>query len=62
MPALTELVKKDLHLRSRVSTELKLPVEIELFLFGRPLFIILDSLGIDVQDLDGDIQLNVRKS
>lgn len=62
MSTLTELVKKDLNLRSQVSTAFKLPVETELFLFGRPLFVILSSYGLELTETDGDIRLSRRQT
>lgn len=55
---LTELVRKDLAIRSKAIAEFGLPLSIELFIFGRPLFKLLPALGISVQEIHGDIFLS----
>lgn len=46
---LTELVRKDLAIRSYAFSELGLKAEFELFIFGRPLSKLLSDRGITVQ-------------
>lgn len=45
---LTELVRKDLSIRSFALSELGLKAEFELFIFGRPLFKVLKDRGLTV--------------
>jgi Fe-S-cluster containining protein len=46
---LTEFVRKDLAIRSYALSELGLKAEFESFIFGRPLFKILNACGISVR-------------
>jgi Fe-S-cluster containining protein len=55
---LTELVRKDLSVRSYAIAELGLKAEFELFIFGRPLFKALRDRGLAVHFTQGDIHLN----
>jgi Fe-S-cluster containining protein len=57
MAELTELISKDLHLRSRAVAAFELPVSVELFYFGRPLFLLLRPYGITVHEENGTIHL-----
>ena len=47
---LTELVRKDLSIRSFALSELRLKAEFELFIFGRPLFKVLKDRGLTVHE------------
>ena len=47
---LTELVRKDLSIRSFALSELGLKAEFELFIFGRPLFKVLKDRGLTVHE------------
>jgi Fe-S-cluster containining protein len=51
---LNEFVRKDLSLRFYAMSELGLKREFELFIFGRPLFKILDTRGISVRVAYGE--------
>lgn len=55
---LDEFVRRDLAIRASAVEEFGLPVEVELFLFGRPLFIILESHGFSVDEDKDGIRLN----
>lgn len=59
---LTELVRKDLSIRSYAISELGLQTEFELFIFGRPLFKVLSDRGLSVHFTQGDIHLNRNPS
>lgn len=59
---LTALVRKDLAFRSRVMTEFNLPTTVEVFAFGRPLFIILNSVGIMTREEQGEVTLRWQDS
>jgi Fe-S-cluster containining protein len=59
---LTELVRKDLSVRSYAIEELGLKAEFELFIFGRPLFKVLSDRGLSVHFTQGDIHLNRNPS
>lgn len=51
---LTDLAREDLDLRSRATILFGLSLELELFLFGRPLFRLLSPFGITAyEDRDG---------
>jgi Fe-S-cluster containining protein len=54
---LTELVRQDLHIRSRAVAALALPVAVELFYFGRPLFSLLRPYGLTIHEQNGMIRL-----
>ena len=56
---LTELVCKDMDIRSRAVAEFDLPLSIELFIFGRPLFKLLNSRGIFIREIMGKISLSI---
>lgn len=63
---LTELVRKDLSIRSYAISELGLQVEFELFIFGRPLFKVLSAHGLSVRLANGgnspEVELFLSKS
>jgi hypothetical protein len=46
---LTDLVRKDLSIRSYAVSEFGLKADIEFFIFGRPLFKVLSAFGISVR-------------
>lgn len=54
---LTEIVRKDLVVRSHASTHFKLPLQVEFFILGRPLFKQLAGLGLDLLEKDGEVHL-----
>ncbi len=54
---LTELIRKDLAIRSQAIAEYGLPLSIELFIFGRPLFKLLPP-SVSVQEIYGNIFLS----
>jgi len=55
---LTELVRKDLAIRSYAISELDLNPDYELFIFGRTLVTLLRDLGLSVRTGDGDGPVN----
>jgi len=57
MAELTELVRQDFHIRSRAVAAFELPVSVELFYFGRPLFFLLRSYGLTIHEQNGAIHL-----
>jgi Fe-S-cluster containining protein len=56
---LTELVRRDLHIRAQAVAAFDIPVAVELFYFGRPLFVLLSPYGIKIHEVDGDIRLRI---
>lgn len=54
---LTELVNKDLVLRSEALANLNLTLDLELFYFGRPLFTILSQFALIPSEVNGKIKL-----
>jgi len=54
---LTELVNKDLSLRSEALTNLNFNLALELFYFGRPLFKVLSQFDLLPREVDGKILL-----
>lgn len=54
---LTEMIRKDMACRGRILTEFNIPVALELFLFGRPLFTSLGAYGLSVHESDSEIFL-----
>ena len=54
---LTELVNKDLAIRSEVLADLNLTLDLELFYFGRPVFKILSQFGLIPREINGKINL-----
>jgi len=59
LAGLTGLARRDLALRAQARAELGLSIAVELFVFGRPLFIILQSHGLAVREAAGAIQVNL---
>ncbi|MEW6109578.1 MAG: YkgJ family cysteine cluster protein [Nitrospirota bacterium] len=59
---LAELVRRDLFIRSQAVSEFELTLPVELFYFGRPLFKFLETRGISVDEVDGDIRLDCNPS
>ena len=54
---LTELVRKDLAVRGHASNHYNLPLEVEFFILGRPLFKQLAGLGLDFFEKNGEVYL-----
>ena len=54
---LAELVRKDLSIRSKAVSVFALPLAVELFILGRPIFALLSSRGISVRERHGRIHL-----
>ncbi len=54
--SLTELVKKDLSIRSCTLSELGLKDEFESFIFGRPVHEILETHGLSIRHNQADLQ------
>lgn len=54
---LAELVRKDLYIRSKAVSVFALPLAVELFVLGRPLFALLGRRGISVKEEHGRIHL-----
>lgn len=59
MAELTDMVRKDMAIRAHALSTPDFPDEIELFVFGRPLFKILHNFGIVVQELGGILYLKL---
>jgi len=53
---LADLVRRDLALRNHAIVDLGLPAEVELFVFGRPLFRQLAGFGVGLREVDGHIE------
>jgi hypothetical protein len=53
------LVDADLAFRSRVVQEMKLSLAMELFLFGRPIFQLLQTVGMSISEVAGRVRLAV---
>ena len=62
MTQLTELVNADLAIRSRAYEKLQFSLELELFYFGRPLFLILSQFGITAREEHGILTLNTSSA
>jgi Fe-S-cluster containining protein len=60
MSELTEMVRKDMAIRTRALASPGFPEKIELFIFGRPLFIILQNFGITTNELGGTLVLRLN--
>jgi len=58
---LAQRVRSDLNFRARVASDLQLNVREELFYFGRPLFQLLQPLGVQISESTAGIQLIWRK-
>jgi len=54
---LTALIRQDLHIRSQAVALYTLPVAVELFYFGRPLFSLLHPFGLTFHEQNGTIHL-----
>ncbi len=54
---LAELVRKDLYIRSKAVSVFALPLAVELFILGRPIFALLICRGIAVRERNGRIHL-----
>lgn len=62
LPSLEEQVNADLAFRDKVVKECNLPLPLELFLFGRPLFQLLQAFGIAVSESPQGLKLIIRKN
>jgi len=51
------LVNRDIQIRTRVVKEYDITLVDELFLFGRPIFQLLQQLGVKVSESGGKLQL-----
>jgi len=54
---LAELIRKDLDIRSRAVSVFALPLAVELFILGRPIFALLGCRGISVLERHGRIHV-----
>jgi Fe-S-cluster containining protein len=61
LPALQVLVDADMSFRGRMVREHALPLALELFAFGRPLFQLLQAAGIACTETNGRIRLSPAK-
>lgn len=59
---LTALVRKDLNMRAMTFIKLGLSVENEFFLFGRPLFKLLEPFGFQLHEENGNVTLILQAS
>jgi Fe-S-cluster containining protein len=59
--ALEMQVNSDIAFRNRLVREFNLPLAQELFLFGRPIFQLLQALGVIVLESDQGLKLAIRK-
>ena len=62
LPSLELLVNSDLAFRDRLVKEFNLPLDDELFLFGRPLFQLLQAFGVLVSESRQGLRLTMRRS
>lgn len=56
---LEKLVREDLAFRAKAVSQFSLPLSIELFAFGRPLFKLLSGRGISVKEEHGELRLHL---
>ena len=56
---LSRLVNKDLAFRARACRQYGFDLDLELFYFGRPLFIILNQVGIETHEVNGICRLSL---
>ena len=59
---LTALVNTDMALRTHVHARLHLSLDLELFFFGRPLFIILNQFGLEVHEENSVYRLSLASA
>ena len=59
---LTELVRLDLQIRARAVTAFNIPVAVELFYFGRPVFVLLSPYGIKIHEDQAGIHLRLAEA
>ena len=59
MARLTGLVRKDLAIRSHTVARFNMPVAVEFFILGRPLFSQLEQRGIEIREYNGDVHLKL---
>ena len=62
MAQLTELVNADLAIRSQAHKKLQFSLELELFYFGRPLFVILKQFDIIAREEYGALTLHIHSA
>ncbi len=55
---LNELINRELALRKNVCRQLECSVDLELFYFGRPLFLILEQYGFKIHENNGIIHVS----
>jgi len=61
LPSLEDQVNIDLAFRDTVVKEFNLPLSLELFLFGRPLFQLLQAFGVAVSESPQGLRLTMRR-
>jgi Fe-S-cluster containining protein len=61
LQSLESQVNTDLAFRDRVVKKIDLPLDFELFLFGRPLFQLLQSFGVGFSESSQGLRLTMRK-
>lgn len=61
LQSLEDQVNIDLAFRDRVVKEFNLPLSLELFLFGRPLFQLLQAFGVAVSESPQGLRLTMRR-
>jgi Fe-S-cluster containining protein len=62
MTQLTNLVNIDLSIRSQAHEQFRFSLELELFYFGRPLFVILKQCGIMIREEHGTLILQAAST
>jgi len=62
MSALTDLVNSDLAIRSQALARFHFSLDLELFFFGRPLFMILKQFGLNMHEENGVYSLSLASS
>jgi Fe-S-cluster containining protein len=62
MVQLANLVNADLAIRSQAYENLRFSLDLELFYFGRPLFVILKQFGMGVREEHGNLTLHVSSA
>ena len=59
---LTALVNTDMAIRAHACARFRFSLELELFFFGRPLFVLLDQFGIETRQENGGCSLSLASS
>jgi Fe-S-cluster containining protein len=57
---LTEIVRMDLAIRAEAVRRFDIPLSLELFYFGRPIHVMLNSHGLRTTEKDGIIQITAK--